>query len=212
MNSTMVYELRHPAEVDPEKKYPALFLMHGMGSNEQDLLGLAKGLEEHFYIFSIRGPLSQPPGFAFFPIEGFGKPHREGFDKVVSALTSFIEETIEEYPIDKSRLYLMGFSQGAILSMTLGLTLGNQIKGIIALSGYIPQFVKEEYNLQSVNELSIYISHGELDNVLPFAWGQENHEYFTKLGARVSFHSYKEGHTVSLQNYRDFRQWLHENL
>ena len=42
----------------------------------------------------------------------------------------------------------MGFSQGAILSMTLGLKLGNRIKGIIALSGYIPAFVKEEYDIQ----------------------------------------------------------------
>lgn len=212
MNSPLVYELCHPAKVDPEKNYPALFLMHGMGSNEQDLLGLVKGIEEQFYIFSIRGPLSQPPGFAFFTIEGFGKPHREVFDQVVSRLTSFIEQSIAQFPIDKSRLYLMGFSQGAILSMTLGVTLGNQIKGIIALSGYIPQFVKEEYNIQPVDDLSIFISHGELDNVLPFVWGQENNEYFKKLGANVSFHSYKEGHTVSLENYRDFRQWLHENL
>ena len=43
--------------------------------------------------------------------------------------------------------------------MTLGLTLGNKIKGIVALSGYIPAFVKEEYEIKPVDQvISIYFS------------------------------------------------------
>ena len=77
MDTPMIYDLRKPKHVDPDKTYPALFLIHGMGSNEQNMFPLVQGLEEDFYIFSIRGPISQPPGFAFFTIEGYGKPHRE---------------------------------------------------------------------------------------------------------------------------------------
>ena len=51
--------------------------------------------------------------------------------------------------------------------MTLGLKLGNRIKGIIALSGYIPAFVKEEYEINSLDHVSAFISHGEYDQVLP---------------------------------------------
>ena len=65
----------------------------------------------------------------------------------------------------------MGFSQGAILSMTLGLKLGNRIKGIIALSGYIPAFVKEEYDISHWMSVNAFISHGEHDQVLPYEWG-----------------------------------------
>ncbi|GMA62940.1 alpha/beta hydrolase [Alicyclobacillus fastidiosus] len=69
--------------------------------------------------------------------------------------------------------YLLGFSQGAIFAMTLVLTSGNCIKGIMALSGYIPGcFVKEEYNIKPINEVSIFISHGEMDQVLPYEWGR----------------------------------------
>lgn len=212
MNAPMIYELRKPDQIEPNKTYPALFLLHGMGSNEQDLLSLTAGLENQFYIFSIRGPIPQPPGFAFFTIEGFGKPHREVFDDTVGKLTNFIDYACELYPIDLKQLYLLGFSQGAILSMTLGLTLGNRIRGIIALSGYIPGFVKEDYNLQPVDKLSIFISHGEMDPVLPFQWGIESDEYFRSLGAKVSFHVYQAGHTVSLSNYQDFTKWLLEDL
>jgi phospholipase/carboxylesterase len=212
LNSPMIYELRKPAHIDPEKTYPALFIMHGIGSNEQNMLSVVDGLEDQFFLFSIRGHLSQPPGFAYFTIQGYGKPHREVFDEGVSKLTSFIEYARDKYPIDSSRLYLLGFSQGAILTMTLGLTLGNRVKGIIALSGYIPGFVKEEYNIKSVEQLSAFISHGEMDQVLPFDWGVANNEYFRKLGAIVTFQTYQEGHTVSLQNQQDFMKWLQEDL
>ncbi|MDN3016267.1 esterase [Paenibacillus sp. BSR1-1] len=208
MISPMVYELRRPNQIDPNKTYPAIFLMHGIGSNEQNMLPLVKELEGQFYIFSIRGHLPQPPGFAFFTIQGYGKPHREVFDEGINKLTTFIDYACAEYPLDQSNLFLLGFSQGAILSMTLGLALGKRIKGIVALSGYIPGFVKEEYDIKPVNNLSIFISHGEMDQVLPFEWGVANNEYFRELGANVTFKTYQEGHSVSLQNQQDFMKWL----
>ena len=207
MNAPMVYELRQPKEIQPGKTYPALFLMHGMGSNEQDMLSLFEEIED-FYIFSIRGPLSQPPGYAYFTIQGFGKPHREVFDEAVNCLTEFIDYAYEQYSLDKNRLFLLGFSQGAILAMTLGLTLGSRVKGIVALSGYIPQFVREEYDIQPVDQLSLFISHGEMDQALPFEWGRDNAQFFKKLGASVTFHTYVAGHTISLENHQDFMKWL----
>jgi phospholipase/carboxylesterase len=212
MNAPMFYELRRPKENNPDKKYPALFIMHGIGSNEQNMLSLVNGLEENFFIFSIRGHLSQPPGYAYFTIQGYGKPHREVFNEGVSKLTSLIDYACEQYPLDTSHLYLLGFSQGAILAMTLGLTLGNKIKGIVALSGYIPAFVKEEYVVKPVDEVSLFISHGEMDQVLPFEWGVANNEYFRQLGAKVTFNTYPEGHTVSLQNLQDFTNWLLQDI
>ena len=86
-------------QIDPDKKYPALFFMHGIGSNEQNMLSLVDGLDDQFYIFSIRGHLSHPPGFAFFTIQGYGKPHREVFDEGVNKLTSFIDYACEQYPL-----------------------------------------------------------------------------------------------------------------
>jgi phospholipase/carboxylesterase len=212
MNSPMIYELHRPKQVDPDKTYPALFMMHGIGSNEKNMLTLVDGLEEHFYIFSIQGHLPQSPGYAFFTIQGYGKPHREVFDQSVSKLTSFIEYATEQYPIDSSLLYLLGFSQGAILAKTLGLTWGNRIKGIVALSGYIPGFVKEEYNKQPVDQLSLFISHGQFDNILPYEWGVESNEFYRELGAKVTFQTYQEGHTVSLRNQQDFTKWLLNDL
>ncbi|MEH7356873.1 alpha/beta fold hydrolase [Neobacillus drentensis] len=208
METPMIYELRRPKNNVTGKKYPALFIMHGIGSNEHNMLSLVDGLEEHFYIFSVRGHLSQGPGFAYFTIQGYGKPHREVFDDGMDKLTNFITYASEKYPLDLNKLYLLGFSQGAIVSMTLALTLGNKIKGVVSLSGYIPIFVKEEYNINPDKNLAVFISHGEFDQVLPFEWGKENADYFTKLGISVTFNKYPEGHTVSEKNLHDFQTWL----
>ena len=212
MTAPMIYELRQPAQIEPDQTYPAIFLLHGIGSNEKNMLPLVEGLENKCFIFSIRGHLPQPPGYAFFTIQGYGKPHREVFDEGVNKLTQFIDYACSQYPLDHKQLFLLGFSQGAILSMTLGVTLGNRIKGIIALSGYIPAFVKDEYNIKPVDQQSLFISHGEMDQVLPFEWGVANDEYFRKLGANVTFQTYPEGHYISGQNHQDFIRWISEQL
>ncbi|WP_042457201.1 alpha/beta hydrolase [Neobacillus dielmonensis] len=212
METDMIYELRRPKNALPGKKYPALFVMHGIGSNEQNMLSLVSGLEDSFFIYSIRGHLSQGPGYAYFTIQGYGKPHREVFDDGIKRLANFIDYASEHYPIDPEQIYLLGFSQGAIVSMTLAASLGNKIKGVVALSGYIPQFVKEEYKINPGNHLSLFISHGEYDQALPYEWGVENAEYFTKLGIPVTFHSYPVGHTVSEENLQDFQSWILNDL
>ncbi|RFU69471.1 esterase [Peribacillus saganii] len=208
----MIYELQRPSQFEPNKTYPALFVMHGMGSKEKNMLSIVDGLEEKFFIFSIRGHLSQPPGFAFFTIQGYGKPHKEVFDEGIRRLISFIDYATEQYPLDQGKLYLLGFSQGAIVSMTIGLTIARRIRGIIALSGYIPGFVKDNNDVKSINQLSLFISHGEMDNILPFEWGLESSEFFRRLGSNVTFQSYPEGHTISLKNQLDFTKWLLQDL
>ena len=212
METTFTYELRQPKNIEERKKYPALFVMHGMGSNEQNMLQLVDGLEETFFIFSVRGHLPQPPGYAYFTIQGFGKPHREVFDNTVEKLTTFIDAASIEYPLDESSIYLLGFSQGAILGMTIGLTFNHKIKGVVALSGYLPHFVKEQYSIKPSEKLSVFISHGELDPIFPLAWGSANVEFFNQLGTDVTFKTYTEGHTVSAENLRDFREWLLNDL
>lgn len=208
MEPPLYYKLLKPNKIESGKVYPAIFLMHGMGSNEEDLVPLVQDLADSAYIFSMRGPIEQPPGYAFFTIEGFGKPHRTVFDQAIESVIRFIEEMCEKHPIDSSKIFLMGFSQGAILSMSIGLKLGHKIKGIAALSGYIPDFMKHEYSGQNLKGLKLFCSHGEIDPVLPFEWAEEAKNLYEQLGAQVEFSSYPVGHQVSQQNFHDFRSWL----
>ena len=78
-------------------------------------------------------------------------------------LEEFITDCGKRYPIDPNKQFLLGFSQGAMLSMTLVLRLGDTLKGIAALSGYIPKHVKENYEIKSLENVAIFLAHGEKD-------------------------------------------------
>lgn len=122
-----------------------------------------------------------------------------------------MEYATEAYPVDPSKRFLLGFSQGAILSMSLALTMGGRLRGIVALNGYVPAFVKQEYALQSLDETPIFISHGEYDPIFPVSIGHETAAYFAEKSSRVTFRIYPSGHTVTARNQSDFLDWLRKN-
>lgn len=200
-----------PSTMEEDKKYPVIYVFHGIGSNEEDILDLVDELKDDFILIGVRGGYDREDGYAHYTIQGFGVPHRDVFDDCIERLCSFIDYAGGTYPIDVHRQYLLGFSQGAVLSMTLALRLGNSLKGIIALSGYLPNFVKEDYTIQPMDGVSIYISHGTYDGVYSVEHGRKSEEYFKKHCKDVRFSSFLTGHGITRENQMDFIQWIYEN-
>jgi phospholipase/carboxylesterase len=211
MNSPFLYKIHLPSHMESGKKYPVVFVLHGIGYNEQDMLALVEDLKKDFILIGIRGHLSYENGYAYYYLKGYGNPERELFDDSVEKLKDFIDYASNQYPIDPERKYLMGFSQGAILSMTLALILGDTIKGIVAMNGYIPAFVKEEYPLKSIRQMSVFLSQGESDPIFPLIVGRENYDYLREHAGSVKYTIYPTGHEISLDNQRDLVTWLHQD-
>ncbi|BBH24480.1 phospholipase/carboxylesterase [Paenibacillus baekrokdamisoli] len=202
------YDIHLPAQLDPNRKYPVIFTLHGKGSNERNMYDLVEPLSDEFIIIGIRGDLTLGAGYQYYELKSLGNPIRETFDKAIHELQSFIKYATDQYPIDSSRRYLLGFSQGAILSLTLALTMGVQLKGIAALNGYIPDFVKTEYPLMILEQVSVFISHGEYDSVFPIRIGNETAAYMKQRTPLFSYVTYLSDHGVSADNQRDLLQWL----
>jgi len=212
MKTLLPYKTIMPSNLIKGKKYPVLYVFHGIGSNEEDTLVLVEELKEDFILIGVRGEYDREDGFAHYMIHGFGHPDREGFDRCIERIRFLMEYAEQTYPIDVNRRYLLGFSQGAAIAMTLGLTLGNKVRGVVALSGYIPTFVKEEYPIAAVDHVSVFISHGAYDAIYSLKEGKNSEEFFKQRTPKVQFHSYLSGHEVTLQNQKDFVKWLYEDL
>jgi phospholipase/carboxylesterase len=86
--------------------------------------------------------------------------------------------------------------------------MGDRLKGIVALNGYVPDFVKTEYSLRSVADVSVFVSHGEYDSIFPVRIGHETAAYFTSLSPRLTFRIYPTDHGVSEENQLDALNWL----
>nr|WP_301290210.1 alpha/beta hydrolase-fold protein [Paenibacillus sp. 1781tsa1] len=208
MNSPYIHEVRLPNHYNSDQRYPVIFALHGMGSDEQDMLRLMEPLQSDFIIVAIRGPIVQGSGYAYFQIKSIGNPIRELYDASVLGLQQLIVDLSAKYAIDPTRRYIAGFSQGAIMAMTLSLIMGDAIKGIVAMSGYIPQFVKDEYKLQPDSELSVFISHGDQDHLFPLQLGEDNANFFRQHTHHVTYVPYNGGHQVTPDLYQQFQQWL----
>ncbi|UJH67172.1 alpha/beta hydrolase [Allomuricauda sp. SCSIO 65647] len=200
------------------EKAPVLFMLHGYGSNEEDLFSFANELPEELFIISIRAPYNlEFFGYAWYAINfdaKYGKWSDDGQaiesrEKVVN----FINEACEAYPVDPNDITLLGFSQGTVLSFSIALSYPEKIKNVIALSGYINEAIlKEGYGEKDFSDLQIYTSHGQVDQVIPLEWAQRSPEFLDNLGIAYMYEEFPVGHGVSPQNFYSFKKWLVEQL
>lgn len=197
---------------------PAIFLFHGYGSNEEDLFAFAPELPAEAVVISARAPRQIPPfGNAWYTIN-FEAPYGKWSD-IPQALESremireFIDGAIEAYNLDKSRITLLGFSQGAVLSYAVALSYPKKIKNLIALSGYIDEATLIA-NFEALNHdhLNIYVSHGQVDQVIPPEWAHRSSDFLSGHGLDHVFEEYPVGHGVSPQNFHSLKNWLETRL
>ena len=195
-------------------KNPLLLLLHGYGSNEEDLFSFAQQLPEEYYIISARAPYPLPPyGNAWYAINFDTDINKfSDNDQAIESrerIAGFIDEVIEAYPVDKEKVTLVGFSQGAILSYATALTYPEKIERVIALSGYLNMdIIEKELNTESISKLKFFISHGSADQVIPVEWARKAPEFLKSLGLDVEYHEYPVGHGVAPQNFYDLLSWI----
>lgn len=197
---------------------PLLLLLHGYGSNEEDLFSFASELPEEYYVISARAPHPMPPyGNAWYSIHFDNDANKfSDDDEAIESrqlISKFIDELIETYPIDKNKVTLIGFSQGAILSYAVALSNPEKIQRVVALSGYInPAIISDGYTENDLSKLKFFISHGTVDQVIPVDWARKAPEFLNALGLDVVYKEYPVGHGVAPQNFYDFKSWLQQTL
>lgn len=191
-----------------------MFMLHGYGSNEQDLFSFAGDLSERYEVFSLRAPLELPPfGYAWYQID-FEAPqgkwsNLEQAKESLDRLEDFVGEASKAFDFEIEELTLIGFSQGCILSLAMALRNPLYFSRVVGLSGYLnQQLLPESINREAVNNLKIYCSHGTEDPVIPVEWARITPTYFESLGLSITYEEYPSGHGVSAQNYQSFLDWI----
>ena len=215
MKSALHYIVRQP-KIEQENP-PLLILLHGYGSNEEDLFSFATELPDELLIVSARAPFDMNfGGYAWYAITLDANDEKfSDLDEARQSLTKiadFIDYVKATYKTDSNKTFLLGFSQGAILSYALSLNYPNRVNHVIALSGYI----NEELTPKSVSELNIttdyYISHGTVDQVLPVDWARKAPVYLNENNLQNVYSEYPVGHGVAPQNFYSFKSWIEDRL
>jgi len=215
MKSSFEYLIREP-KIKKEKN-PLLLLLHGYGSNEEDLFSFASELPEEYYVVSARAPYDlKPYGHAWYAITFDADQNKFSDDKQAiesrDLIARFISEFVSELPIDSENVTLIGFSQGTILSYAVALSYPEKIKRVVALSGYLnTEILASRYDNKDFKNLKMFVSHGTQDQVIPVDWARKAPEALKNLGIDVTYKEYPIGHGVSPQNFYDLKNWLENN-
>lgn len=195
---------------------PLLILLHGYGSNKEDLFSFAEELPKELLIISAQAPIEMGyGGYAWYAINFDNvngkfsdlKQAKESIDKIAI----FIDDVKAKYNTNPNKTFLLGFSQGAILSYSLSLFYPNKVNHVIALSGYINVDLLPE-NIPTNIKTDYYISHGIVDQVLPIDWARKSKPFLDSLNLESVYSEYKVGHGVAPQNFYSFKSWIEDRL
>ena len=203
---------RTAAAREGQPPHPTLLLLHGRGSNELDLLSMAPALDGRFFVVSARAPHPYFGGYRWYEQDESGQQNRASFEMGLELLGRFVDDMLEAYPIDSQQLYLLGFSQGAMMSNALTLTVPNRIAGAVLLSGFPPPLEDSAVRSDDLRGKPFFVAHGTEDPLLGIELGRAVRDSLTALQADVTYREYPMAHQVIQPELEELQGWLARRL
>ena len=192
---------------------PLVIFLHGYGSNEQDLFDIKDDLPASYTYLSVRAPLVMEAGsYQWFRKKGEGAYNGETDDLKSSGqlLLDFIAQAAKKYHTEPEKVFLVGFSQGAMMSYEVALRHPEAVGGIAAMGGRVLSALRAELTPdESRRTLAVFIGHGTADPIIPYHDGTEANTFLKTLALEPEFHAYPGvGHSISALEVQDLRAWL----
>jgi len=172
----------------------AVVLLHGYGSDGNDLIGLAPYWQPILPDALFVSPNAPEPcddlatGYQWFPIDYDGDvlaSRQEGVIAARPVLVQFLEELWSETRLRPEDTILAGFSQGAMMALHTGLSLPQPLMGIIAFSG---AFLPPEGFGTAPDYPPVCLVHGDMDTVVDPSLSAEADRILKAAGVSVRCH------------------------
>lgn len=215
-------ELRYGrAGVEKGQAVGLIVFLHGYGADGKDLLGLADPMAPHLPGLAFVAPDAPEQcrgggfGFQWFPIPWLdGSPQAEADAGLVASaedLNGFLDRLLEEEGLTPDRLVLVGFSQGAMMSMHIAPRRDREVAGIVAISGRLlrPEVLAEEAKVKP----PVLLIHGDQDPVVPFSDMSKAGDALTAAGFPTYGHIMRgTGHGISPDGLGVALQFIRKRL
>lgn len=181
------------------------------------MASLAPSFDPRFLVISARSPLVLGPnGYGWFHVSF--TPNGPVIDRAEAEegwkhVARFIDEAVEEYGADARRVYLAGFSQGAIMSLATLLTSPERVAGIAAMSGrLLPEVLPHAASPERLRGKPVLIVHGTEDSKLGIQFARKARETLEQLPIRLTYIELPMAHTVTPESLALVNSWLTERL
>jgi phospholipase/carboxylesterase len=206
-------------ETGPES-FGSVIWLHGLGADGHDFEPIVPelGLQDHGVRFvfphaqvrpvTINGGMAMRAWYDFLQlIPGQGE-RRSDVTESVQAVNALIEREIQR-GIPAERIVLAGFSQGGVIALMAGLYGDHQLAGIMGLSTYLPRWTPLP---AGSGRAPVLLAHGQFDDVLPFALGEQARDDLVSAGYGVEWYQYPMPHSVCVEEIEVIGRWLRRIL
>ncbi|MGK5078699.1 alpha/beta hydrolase [Janthinobacterium sp. HLX7-2] len=209
--SGLTYRVR-PGE-SGEGKAPCLILLHGVGANELGFIEMAKHLDPRLTVVLARGPLEfGVMQFGWFQVHFTNSGpsiNPMQANQARQKLLSFIGQLPQQHEIDPARIWIAGFSQGGIMSASVGLTAPEKIVGFGLFSGRImPEVLPLVQPGPALQKVRAFVSHGVQDDKLGIHFARNAKQVLDGYKVPLQYHEYQASHTLNVAMVDDFKLWL----
>ena len=212
-DAVLKYRIRKPLK--KSNNTPTIFLLHGFGSNMDDLFSLNQFFADEWMVISLQAPI--PLGFGGWAwaeldlnnLKNLPKPEQRVSSR--DAIISSIKTIKKKFDIKSKNTYILGFSQGAAFTLFCGLTNPKEINGLIAICGFYEANKDiEKIDTELIKSLEVLVSNGTLDEIIPIHMGRMTNLGLRKLGLIHTYNEYDTGHTISNDCLNDIMNWLQQ--
>jgi phospholipase/carboxylesterase len=173
-------------------------LLHGYGADGNDLIGLAPHWQRMLPTVAFVAPNAPEAcpgaGYQWFPISRLD-PHemRRGVESAADALNTFLDSELKRLELPGDRLALVGFSQGTMMSLQVGLARAIKPAAIVGFSGMLAGTAPK----LGQDAPPILLVHGDQDPMIPVPALFDAAAALGKAGAAVQWHiSSGVGHSI----------------
>jgi phospholipase/carboxylesterase len=198
-----------------------VIFLHGYGADGNDLLGLADPLAEHLpntMFMSPDAPNSckmNPMGYEWFPIPRMDGSTQEqanaGREAAAEVLNAFLDDVAKETGIPAKKTFLLGFSQGCMMSLHVAPRRAEAFGGVVGMSGSLLE--PEKLAAEAIQKPPVLLVHGDQDDVVPFAEMEKAANALTAAEFEVyALVSKGTGHGIGADGLGAALQFIDQNL
>jgi len=218
-----LHPLPHLTVDTGENPKATVIWLHGLGADGHDFepivpeLGL-QGLAIRFIFphapsmpVTINGGYIMPAWYDIAMTDFGVRQDRKGIMQSAASIQLLIEQE-QMRGIKPERIILAGFSQGAAMSLHVGLRQSTPLAGIIALSGYLLLADEMDQLATAAKATPIFMAHGINDPVVPFSLGDASRRKLEEVGYQLAWHSYPMQHQVCMEEIRHIGNWIRQIL
>jgi phospholipase/carboxylesterase len=188
---------------------PLVVLLHGRGSNDQDIISLAPHLPTGVAYSAVRAPIAEGGGFAWFANRGIGRPVAESLAGTMSWFRTWLDDIA---PVGRP-VIVVGFSGGGAFAGGLALSDPARLSGAAVLVATLPFDAGVPVERGQLAHLPVFVAQGDQDHIIPAELLDRTWQYLNEeSGAPVTARRSPRGHGLTEPIITDLCGWIANRL